>query len=215
MAPLAAAGLHFILFLGSVRENRNADRVKNYLVNSLAKYNVSVTVFDPRELNYTKVIQPLHYYEKPEDAPERLRNLSDVIRKADGHIVVTPEYHSAIPPSLTTMMDQFPPASYAFRPAAIVSYSKGRFGGIRAATHLRTWLSELSLVHIPSVLAIPKVEEAITKEGKTTNKLVLESTDALLGELVWFARAIKTHAQVRPLQYKGKAHFGGDKLSSG
>ncbi|OWA54897.1 hypothetical protein BV898_20330, partial [Hypsibius exemplaris] len=63
-----------------------------------------------------------------------------------------------------------------------------------AATHLRTWLSELSLVHIPSVLAIPKVEEAITKEGKTTNKLVLEFTDALLGELVWFARAIKTHA---------------------
>ena len=45
MAPVSAAGLHFILFLGSVRENRNADRVKNYLLQTLAKNNISVTVF--------------------------------------------------------------------------------------------------------------------------------------------------------------------------
>ena len=45
--------------------------------------------------------------------------------------------------------------------------------------------------------AIPKVEDTITKDGKTNNQLVLDSTSALLDELVWFARAIKEHAKVK------------------
>jgi len=207
MALLTAAGLHFIMFLGSVRENRNADRVKNYLVQTLEKNNISYTLFDPLELNFTKVIQPLHYYADQKDAPQRVRDLSDVISKADGHIIVSPEYHSAIAPSLSTLLDQFPPLSYAYRPAAIVSYSKGRFGGIRASTQLRTYLTELGLIHIPSLLAIPKVEDTITIDGKTKDKLVLESTEAILEELIWFAHAIKEQAKVKELLFKDQKWF--------
>ena len=37
--------LRFTMFLGSVRENRNADRVKKFLLHTLEKLNISVTVF--------------------------------------------------------------------------------------------------------------------------------------------------------------------------
>lgn len=61
MAPLAAAGLHFIVFLGSVRENRNADRVKNYLLQTLAKNNISVTLFGKCTLNTYYVCNQVAY----------------------------------------------------------------------------------------------------------------------------------------------------------
>ncbi|GAU87638.1 hypothetical protein RvY_00454-2 [Ramazzottius varieornatus] len=199
MVFLTPAGLHFILFLGSVRENRNAERVKKYLTNFIAKHNVSVEIFDPVEMavyNYTKVVTPLHYYPKQEDAPQHLLDNNARIKKADGFIIVTPEYHSAVAPALSTLMDQFPGLSYAYRPAAIVSYSKGRFGGIRASTQLRTFLSELGMIHIPSVLAIAKVENTITPDGQTKDDTVLASTAAVVEELIWFATTVKEYSKV-------------------
>ena len=81
---------------------------------------------DPLELqNYSKVVTPLQYYPTPQDAPQELRDLNQQIKKANGYIVVVPEYHASMAPSLTTLMDHFPPLSYAMKPGAIVSYSTG------------------------------------------------------------------------------------------
>ncbi|XP_055331525.1 FMN-dependent NADPH-azoreductase-like [Paramacrobiotus metropolitanus] len=204
MAPLITAGLNILVFLGSVRENRNADRVKPLVIRALESANLTLTVFDPKDFNYSKVVQPLHYYANQEDAPESLKNFSKVISKADGFVIVSPEYHGAIAPSLSTLMDQFPPLSYAYRPGAIVTYSKGRFGGVRAQTQLRTYLSELGMVHIPSVVSIAKVEETVTKNGTTTNAQLLSSLDALVEELVWFAKAVKNYKHKKQLLFKGK-----------
>ena len=48
---------------------------------------------------------------------------------------MTAEYHGQIAPGLLALMNQFPPNAYVFRPAAIVSYSKG----------MNTWTKEQTL----------------------------------------------------------------------
>ncbi len=45
MAPLIAAGLNIILFLGTVRQPRNADRVLKFVKPLLEERNITLTIF--------------------------------------------------------------------------------------------------------------------------------------------------------------------------
>lgn len=73
-----------------------------------------------------EVVKPIQYYGKDESPPEKLLKLNSQIKNADGFVVMTAEYHGQIAPGLLNLMNQFPPNAYAFRPAGIVSYSKGK-----------------------------------------------------------------------------------------
>ena len=68
----------------------------------------------------------------------------------------TSETHSALREKLE---------EYAFRPAAIVCYSSGPFGGVRAAMQLRSLLPEVGLSSIPSIQAIPKIQDVLDHDG--------------------------------------------------
>ncbi|XP_055331524.1 NAD(P)H-dependent FMN reductase PA1204-like [Paramacrobiotus metropolitanus] len=186
-----AAGLHFILFFGSVRDPRNADRVAPYVIKAFEDRNVTVTVFDAKEMHFDSVIKPIQYYGRNETKPAELMKFNTEIKKADGFIVMTAEYHGQIAPGLLNLMNQFPPNSYVFRPSAIVAYSKGRFGGIRAAMQLRTYLADIGTLQMPAILSIPFVEQAFTVDAKTENADVNKSMNLLADQLIWYAEAIK------------------------
>jgi hypothetical protein len=50
-------------------------------------------------------------------------------------------------------------------PSAIVFYSSGAFGGVRTAIALRAMLGELGMSSSPSIFPIPKVQDALRKDG--------------------------------------------------
>src|SRR4029078_10030842 len=90
-------------------------------------------------------------YEKGK-APAVLERLATLYRGADAFVVVSGEYNHSIPPALSTLLDHCL-EEYFFRPSAIVCYSAGAFGGVRAAMQLRLTLGELGNTRITSVVA--------------------------------------------------------------
>ncbi len=68
----------------------------------------------------------------PGEAPENLERLAGQIKAADAFIIVSGEYNHSIPPALSNLLDHFL-EEYFWRPSAIVCYSAGGFGGVRAA----------------------------------------------------------------------------------
>jgi len=190
---MASEPLNLLLFLGSVRQGRNATRVGKFVQKKLEERGHKVTVLDPLELGLGQVIQPVHFYRNPADVPAILPRINQQIVEADGFVVVAAEYNSAISPALCSIMDHFPPASYSFRPSAIVTYSMGQYGGIRAAMQLRQYLSELQTVHMPSMLVISKVHEALTEEGAVAaeDSRLPGAADAMINQLEWYGRALK------------------------
>jgi NAD(P)H-dependent FMN reductase len=127
----------------------------------------------------------------PGEAPEVLERLAAIIMPADAYIVVSAEYNHSIPPALSNLLDHFL-EEYFFKPSAIVCYSPGAFGGVRAAMQLRAMLPEMGTPSIPSILAFPKVHEVIDEEGRTTDPARTDkATDRFLGELEWYANAMK------------------------
>jgi NAD(P)H-dependent FMN reductase len=90
--------------------------------------------------------------------------ISQLYRRADGFVVVAGEYNHGIQPGLSNLLDHFL-EEYFFRPSAIACYSAGAFGGVRAAMALRMTLAELGMPSIPSLLTVPRVQEAFDPEG--------------------------------------------------
>ena len=80
---------------------------------------------DPQEIKLPLMQAPLHY-RKEGDIPTVLSESNKKIQDADAVVLVSPEYNRTAPPALTNFLDHFPPNSYSFKPAAIITYSMGR-----------------------------------------------------------------------------------------
>ena len=80
---------------------------------------------------------------------------------------------------------------YFFRPSAIVCYSAGAFGGVRAAMQLRMTLGELGMPSIPSIFPIPYVQDAFDDGGRAKQPIFAKRIGRFLDEFEWYTEALR------------------------
>ncbi len=173
---------------GSVRRERQGIRAARYVVNRLRARNVDAVLIDP--LEYRLPLLDLRYEEyAPGTAPAPLEELAALFQKADGFAIVSGEYNHGVPPALSNLLDHFV-EEYNWRPAGIICYSGGRFGGVRAAMALRSMLAEMGMVTIPSLLPIASVQSSFDLDGVPSDPKTDERTTAFFDEFEWYMRAL-------------------------
>ncbi|CAG0915870.1 unnamed protein product [Notodromas monacha] len=185
------AGVKLTVFLGSVRDGRNGNRVWKLVSSAAKELDLDVTLLDPLAMNTPPITQPLHFMKDKSAAPAWMLETNEVIKNSDAFLVISSEYNCSIPPALSNLMDQFPPASYRHRPSGIVCYSMGNYGGCRAAMLLRSFLSELGTVTVPAQATIPVVHQNISEEGEPVDPKWKAQVTRMLSELKFYAEAIK------------------------
>ena len=159
--------LHTAILYGSVREARAGIRVVRYLNAALRRRGHMTAVIDAAEQRLPLLDRMYKEYECG-SAPIVLEALAELYRRVDAFVIVSDEYNHGIQPALKNLLDHFL-EEYFFRPSAIVCYSAGQFGGVRAAMQLRMTLAELGMSSIPSLLPIPRVQDAFTPAGDPTD----------------------------------------------
>jgi NAD(P)H-dependent FMN reductase len=127
---------------------------------------------------------------KKGEAPAASEGLAKTYRAADGFVIVSGEYNHGIPPALKNLLDHFL-EEYFFRPSAIVCYSAGAFGGVRAAMQLRMTLAELGMPSIPSIFPIPYVQDAFDDNGRARQPVFEQRIGRFLNEFEWYAEALR------------------------
>ncbi len=181
---------------GSVRTNRNGIRAARFICDALEKRDNIVHLIDP-------MITPLPmldkmYKEYPEGAaPENMQLIGDQLDKSDGYIIVTGEYNHSMPPALKNLLDHYQ-KEYLYKPSGIVSYSAGRFGGVRAAIQARITLAELGTPSIPTILSVPQVQKIIDETGKTQEEWLLKQSERFLNEFEWYVTALARQRNEKP-----------------
>lgn len=135
------------------------------------------------------------YKEYPQgQAPAVLERLAEVIRRAEAYVIVSAEYNHSIPPALANLLDHFL-EEYFFKPSAIICYSAGAFGGVRAAMQLRAMLAEMGMSSIPSLLPLPKAHELFDEDGRPTGDRPGTAAARFFDELEWYAEALRAARQ--------------------
>jgi NAD(P)H-dependent FMN reductase len=181
--------LELPVIYGSVREERQGIRAARFIEAQLKERGHVVTLIDPVEMQLPLLNRMYKEYPKGE-APAPLEELATLYRKADAFVIVTGEYNHGIPPALKNLLDHFL-EEYFFRPSAIVCYSAGAFGGVRAAMQLRMTLGELGMPSIPSLFPVPKVQSAIDEAGRALDQGLDRRVKRFLDELEWYGEALK------------------------
>jgi len=182
--------LDFLVIFGSVRVDRRGIGLARYLTRAIQSRGHSATLIDPLETPLPLLDRMYKEYPKGQ-APETLERLAGQIRASDGIVVVSAEYNHSIPPALSNLLDHFL-EEYFWRPSAIACYSAGPFGGVRAAMQLRAMLAELGMPSIPSLFPVPKVQDAYAEDGTAMDPSAEKRVARFLGELEWYATALKT-----------------------
>src|SRR5271168_1611253 len=176
----AAAGLVFPVLLGSVRRDRQGIRAARLFVDALQSRGHEPVLVDPMVEQLPLLDRMYKEYPKGR-APEGLERLAVLYRRADGFVIVSGEYNNGIPPALKNLLDHFL-EEYFWRPSAIVCYSAGQFGGVRAAMQLRMTLAELGMPSIPTLLPIPHVAHALDEAGRPLQEWLTSALADFLAE---------------------------------
>ncbi len=182
--------LDLLVIYGSVRRDRQGIRAARFIRSECEARGHLVTLVDPAEENLALLDRMYKEY-PPGHAPENLQRLAARIMAADAFIIVSGEYNHSVPPALSNLLDHFL-EEYFWRPSAIVCYSAGAFGGVRAAMQLRAMLCELGMPSIPSLLPVSHVQDAFEVDGRPRDEAYQRRASRFLAELEWYANALKT-----------------------
>jgi NAD(P)H-dependent FMN reductase len=174
------------VFVGSVRRDRKGIKVARWIERKLQERNHKVSFIDPMELDLPLLDR---MYKEMENPSEKLVELRDKIKNAEGYIPVTPEYNRSTSSALKNTLDYFL-EEYYFKPSAIVSYSPGMFAGINAAQQLRLIFAELGSPSIPSSFAIPRVHKVFDENGILIDEAYDKRISKFLDEFEWYVNAL-------------------------
>jgi len=127
--------------------------------------------------------------------PSAVTAMGEAIARADGIIIVTPEYNYSIPGALKNAIDwlsRLPVQPFVGKPVALQSASPGLLGGARAQYHLRQSLVFLDalVLNKPEVM----VGQVATKIDATSGEWNDQGTrDFIAGQLRAFSAFIGKH----------------------
>ncbi|MBW2219976.1 MAG: NAD(P)H-dependent oxidoreductase [Deltaproteobacteria bacterium] len=191
--------LEILIFCGQANNNGHETKVMNFVKDSIRKRGHEPVFINP--LKYRLPTDVKSYTEDDSGkAPESLSRLAQKISMADAFVVISGEHNYGIPQPLTDLMEHFL-EEYFFRPSGIISYSADKFGGERAAIELRSFLSEIGTVSIPTLVRIPSVQNSFNSSGEPVNPDYQQFINHFLDDLEWYSFALREGRKTRSLPY--------------
>ena len=172
------------VLLGTNRKDRNSVHPARWLVGEMQKRpEIETRLFDVGEFALPQ-----------NDYGQGLKDLfpewRDTIIKADGLVIVAPEYNHGYPGILKAVLDLLL-QEYIHKAVAFVGVSAGPWGGTRVIEAMVPMARELGLAVSFSDLNFPKVQKTFDAEGKLLDLAFEKRAQDFLDELVWMSRTLK------------------------
>jgi NAD(P)H-dependent FMN reductase len=191
-----------LVLYGSYRSDRMGIRLAQFVVDGLRARGEDVELIDAKAIGLPMLDRMYKEYPKGE-APPALEKLAAQIRGADGFVFVTGEYNWGMQPGLKNLTDHFL-EEWFWRPAAIASYSAGRFAGARAAIAWHGTLSEMGMVVVSSTIAVGPIAQTLAPDGEPTGeggKALERAFPRFADDLAWWMEAARAQRQRKPPPY--------------
>ena len=172
------------IVLGTNRKERRSENVAKWLFGQMqSRADIEAKFFDVRDFNLPKD----DYGQTLKDEFPEWR---DAVIKADGLILVVPEYNHGYPGILKSVLDLLL-KEYIHKAVAFVGVSAGPWGGARVIEASVPMIRELGLTVTFTDLNFPKVQNAFDENGNLQDEAYVKRAEGFLDELVWMSRTLK------------------------
>ncbi len=193
---------NILVFYGSYRADRMGVRLANHVVEGLRSRGADAELVDAKAVDLPMLDRMYKEYPKG-TAPAAMEALAGKIRSADAFVFVTGEYNWGPQPGLKNLTDHFL-EEWFWRPAAIASYSAGRFSGVRAGTLWHSILSEMGMVVISSTLAVGPISQALNADSEpigSGGEALQKAFPRFADDLAWWTEAAREQRARKPPPY--------------
>jgi NAD(P)H-dependent FMN reductase len=170
------------LILGTTRKGRSSENVAKFVYGEIKKHeNVETEFIDLRDLKFTT-----------EDAGESIKDpkFSATMERADGLVLVVPEYNHGYPGLLKHALDTNL-KEYIHKAVGICGVSAGGFGGTRMIQNLLPVLRELGLVTIFWDGNFTSAYKLFDDAGTLLDTAYVQRIDQFLKELIWMSKVLR------------------------
>jgi len=173
--------LRIAVIVGSTREGRVGGAVAGWFLR-IARRRVDI---DVSELDLAEFDFPQCY---PEEATPQMTSFTTAVDRADGYVIVTPEYNRSFPASLKQAVDYAYDEWHA-KPVGFVSYGC-RSRGHYAVSALRVVFTELHTMAVRDEVGIDLLATRSDKDE--------QAVTTMLDQLTWWARALREARAAHP-----------------
>lgn len=182
------------LLLGTNRRERESESVAKWVFAKMQQRpEIESRLFDVREFDL-----PRDGYGT--EIGHLFPEWRDSIIRADGLVIVTPEYNHGYPGPLKGVLDLLL-KEYIHKTVAFVGVSAGPWGGTRVIEASVTMVRELGLAVTFTDLNFPSVKTKFDENGKLLDDAYERRVEGFLDELVWMSRALKWGRKNLPSKY--------------
>src|SRR6266496_503830 len=170
------------VILGTARKGRRSENAARFVFEETKKLAGVETEF----VDICKIPMGL------DDAGEQMKDpaFSELVRRADGLILVVPEYNHGYPGLLKHALDMNL-EEYIHKAVGICGVSAGPFGGARVIEALLPVMRELGLVTIFWDVNFGNVQKLFDDQGNLLDQSYVRRLDKFLNELIWMARVLR------------------------
>lgn len=171
---------------GTDRPSSRTIQVASLIAAFFKKLNVDAEILDLAQL-------PLHHMVGAGYDQTQLKDLQhavDRVNRADGLVMVIPEYNGSFPGALKHFIDYWKfPKAFESRPVSFVGLG-GRFGGLRAVEQMQQVLGYRNAFLFPQRVFLINVQNLI-KDGQLTDSFILDLLKTQASDFTKFIRALK------------------------
>ena len=178
------AKLFIPLVLGTPRKNRESEDVARWVFKQIEERDDAESqFFDVCDFEFPRA-------EYGQEIKDLFPDWRDAIIKADGLVIVTPEYNHGYPGTLKSVLDLLL-REYIHKAVAFVGVSAGPWGGTRVIEACVPMVRELGLAVTFSDLNFPKVGTKFDEKGNLLDEAYENRVQGFLDELIWMSRTLK------------------------
>lgn len=172
------------IILGTNRKDRESKHVADWVFSKMRERGeIETRFFDVRDFELPR-----------DDYGTGIKDLfpewRDAIIRADGLVIVSPEYNHGYPGVLKSVLDLLL-KEYIHKAVALVGVSAGPWGGTRVIEALVTMVRELGLTVTFTDLNFPNVRQKFDENGNLLDAAYERRVQGFLDELIWMSKALR------------------------
>jgi NAD(P)H-dependent FMN reductase len=178
-----------LAFAGSLRRDSWNKKLVKLAAEGARAAGAEVTVLDLRELALPLYDGDL---EKNEGLPEGAKRLKEIRIAHHGFLISSPEYNSSISGALKNAIEwasrpapgEAPLACFNDKVAGLMAASPGRLGGLRGLVTVRSILSNINVLVLPTQVAVGLAHEAFAEDGRLKDAKQQAAVESLGAKVV-------------------------------
>lgn len=174
--------MYIPIILGTARQGRQSEKVANFVLDLAKKAGFDSEIVDVRDYR-------IEATDNTGEIPQA-EKWEEKLIKADGLIVVSPEYNHTYPGELKMFLDMLY-EQYSRKPVALCGVSEGRWGGTRGIQALRLTCLALGMHPILETVYFPEIKDLFDEAGRIKHKIFEKQVNGMIKSLSVHAEALK------------------------